>query len=472
MNKNRNYRINSKIVTLGVLAVVLLVNVFVTLLVKKLPIKLDLTSEGLYEISAETKDMLKAYDTPVDIYFVTGSGVETSYKEFGNIAQILEKYGQYGKSVKYTTIDGYNNPTFGNKYANTGESVTIGSVIVDSGKKHKVYQYTDLYNISTNQQGSYLSSIRAEQKINAALRVVSDDTVLNAYVLTGHNEKNLSGLTAKLTDEGYNVNTVNLTTEEIPSDASMVAIFAPTIDYTDAEIAKLDNYLSNSGKAYIAFDYTSTGLSKLYTYLTSWGISVNDDVAVEADSSYIVNQLGIVLADYAENDIVKSLKDNNRYIGYSPYSKSLTLLFTENGGIKTMPILTTTKKGYSTTDLNELSNTSGNTGVQTIAAVATRAGETPDKDASIYVSGSTMLFDVAEDTHTSFGLANYDYATSVLTYLAGNYEDYSISPKYLSSGYLFMDQLQVLIFGGLFAVVVPLSVLIYGIVIWFKRRNL
>ena len=179
-----------------------------------------------------------------------------------------------------------------------------------------------------------------------------------------------------------------------------------------------------------------------------------------------------MLADYAESDIVASLSENNRFIGYYPYSKSLTLLFTENGGIKTEPVLTTSKDAYATTDFDALSNSSGSTGAQTIAAVATKTGETPDKNSSIYVSGSTMIFDAPEDNLASFGLANYDYAASVLTYLGGNYDDYSISPKYLSSGILFMDESQAFIFGGLFAILVPLAVLIYGIVVWFKRRNL
>ena len=44
MNKNREYRTNSKIVTIGVLAVVVIVNIFATMLVKKVPVKLDTRS--------------------------------------------------------------------------------------------------------------------------------------------------------------------------------------------------------------------------------------------------------------------------------------------------------------------------------------------------------------------------------------------------------------------------------------------
>ena len=54
----------------------------------------------------------------------------------------------------------------------------------------------------------------------------------------------------------------------------------------------------------------------------------------------------------------------------------------------------------------------------------------------------------------------------------GTYEDSSISAKYLHSGRLMMNEVQALIFGGIFAVLIPLIFLIYGIVVWVKRRNL
>lgn len=474
MNKNKKYRINSKIVTIGVLAVVVLVNLFVTMLVKKIPVKLDMTSEKLYEISDETKEMLGEYDTPVDIYFVAGAGYESSYKELGNIAEVLEKYGQYGKSITYTSIDSEKNPTFGTKYVkDTGASLGAGSVVVDSGDKFKVYSYDELYNISTNQQGQqYLSSMKAEQKINAALRYVSSDTELTAYVINGHNEKSLAGLEEKLAGESYTVNYLNLSNEDIPADASLLVIAAPMVDYTDTEIAKLDAYFNNSGKAFIAFDYESRGLTKLFEYLKSWGLAVNDDVAVETDTSHTARQLGVVLADYGDSEMVSTLSENQRIIGYMPYAKSITQLFTENNGITTETILTTSDKAYCSTDFESLSNTSGSTGKQIIAAAATKQGETPDKNAVIYLAGTTTLLNITESNLQSFGFANYDYAGSVLSYLGGNYEDYSISPKYLSSGKLFIDGSAALILGGIFVILVPLAILIYGIVIWVKRRNL
>lgn len=473
MNKNKKYRLNAKIVTVGVLAVVVLVNIFVTLLVQKFPIKLDMTSEKLYELSSETKAMLASYDTDVNIYFIAGQGYESSYRLLGNIAEVLEKYAQYGPKITYTSIDSEKNPTFGAKYVNEGESIGTGSVILDSGDRYKVYQYGDLYNTSTNSQGSTTAtSMRAEQIINAGLNYIASDEEFVAYLIKGHNEPELSGLKTKLEDENYTVEEVNLTTDDIPEDARLIVVSAPKVDYTSSDIAKLDAFFARGGKALVTFDYECSGLTNLYEYLNSWGIAVNDDIAVENDSKHTIAQLGVVLAEYGESEITKTLADNSRYIGYFPYSKSLQLLFTENNGIKVETVLTTTESSYSTTDFSTLENASGSTGKQVIAAVATKTSDTPSEDAVIFVSGNSAMLEVDEQSIASYGFANYDYIKNVLTFLHGTYEDYSITPKYLSSGRLMLNGATGLILGIVFAGLIPLAVLVYGIVVWIRRRHL
>ena len=418
--------------------------------------------------------MLSKYDTPVNIYFVAGANYENAYKELGNISEVLEKYGQYGKTVNYVNIDSEKNPTFGAKYVKeNGGTLGAGAVVVDGGEKYKVYSYDELYNISANQYGEqYFASLKAEQKINAALRYVSADNESVAYVINGHNEKALAGFEEKLADESYTVKYLNLSNEDVPEDASVVVIAAPTVDYTDTEIARLDAYFANGGKAFVALDYESRGLGKLFGYLKTWGFEVGDDVAVETDSAHTAQQLGIVLAEYGDSEIVANLADNNRITGYFPYAKSIKVLFEENNGIKTDILLTTSDKAYLSADFEKLTNTSGSTEKQVIAAVAEKSGETADKNSAMYISGTTTLLTIPESKVANFGLANYDYAGSVLSFIAGNYDDYTIAPKYLSSGRLFIDGNMVFVIGGIFVILVPLAILIAGIVIWFKRRNL
>lgn len=473
MNKNRKYAINAKVVTVGVTAAVLLLNLFMTLLVQKFPIKLDMTGAQLYELSDETKTMLSQYDTPVDIYFVAGAGYESAYRLIGNIAEVLEKYAQYCPEIKYTNIDSDENPTFGQKYAEDGERITPGTVILDAGERFRVYEYGEFYNANTNAQGEVVvSSMRAEQVLNAGLRYVSRTEDFTAYFVKGHEERELAGLEEKLATENYILGELNLSMEEIPADAKLLVFAAPQVDYTDTDIAKLDAFFARGGKGLFLFDHTCSGLTNLYAYLRTWGIGVTDEVAVELDQAHTVPQAGLLLAAYGESTVTSGFAENGRYIGYAPYSKTLQLLFEENGGVRTEQVLCTTEDAYSTGDLETLENTSGNTGAQVIAAAATRRGNTPAEDAILFVSGNSALLEIEEQTVAGFGLANYDYIGNTLTFLQGSYEDYTISPKYLAGGRLILDGRQGLLIGALFIIVVPLVVLVYGIVVWFRRRHL
>ena len=470
MNKNKNLRINSKIVTLGVVVVILLVNLFVTLLVEKYPIKIDLTTGGLYEISQETKDILSEYDTPVQIYFVGGNAYETSYRDLRIIGQVLERYGQHADTVKYTSINADENITFGTKYLSDDmRAINPGTVIVDAGEKFKILTNSELVNRTSN---GAISSIRIEQKINSALKFVAGDTELNAYVVTGHNEIELSGLNAKLAEDGYAVNSINLSYEEIPDNTNLIIINSPTVDYTAAEIAKLDNYLQNGGRAYINFRYSDRNLPAIFEYLTSWGFGLVDEIAIEPNADNLISQLKLVVAEYAESEITTTLAENKRIIAYAPYAKTIQLLFSENNGISTEAILTTSDEAYSTSDFEEFKNISSSKTEQIVSAVAVKRGETRDKDSIVYVSGTTALMEYPEQALTDSGLANYDYITGVLSYLKGDMSDYNIMPKYISDGRLFINQIQYLVLCGIFVVLLPLIMLIYGIVVWFKRRNL
>ena len=86
MKKNTKYGITSTALFIGLIAIVVLVNVFVTVLVKKFPIKIDLTPTKLYEISETTYNYLKDYDKPTTIYILSAEKDEDK-----TVKNILEK---------------------------------------------------------------------------------------------------------------------------------------------------------------------------------------------------------------------------------------------------------------------------------------------------------------------------------------------------------------------------------------------
>lgn len=59
MNNIKKYKVNSSITIIIAVVIVILLNVFVTVLGTKVPLKVDMTTNKMFEISEKTKEYLK-----------------------------------------------------------------------------------------------------------------------------------------------------------------------------------------------------------------------------------------------------------------------------------------------------------------------------------------------------------------------------------------------------------------------------
>ncbi|MCC8169636.1 MAG: GldG family protein [Oscillospiraceae bacterium] len=469
MNNLKKHKLNFSLMIVGAIAVIILVNVFVTMLTNKLPIKLDMTANGVYSISDQTIEFLKTYDNPTDIYILAS---ETEQDE--NVRAVLDKYAEKNSNIKITNINVDSNPTFGRDYVENGESLTANSVIVDGGERFKMYELIDLYGI--NEQSGSVNSLNVESKITSALKYVSSDETLKAYFVKGHNETDLtSGAVQKLTDENYEVSDINLVTEDIPDDASLIIIAAPTTDFSTAETAKLESYLSKGGNAHFYFDIKSIGLTNLYDYLRSWGIEVHDDAVVETNISENAVALSgsnmyLIIPEIKSNELTDSIIENKRTLAYFPYSKSIKVLFESSGDVSVVPLLSSTSDAYTTTNFDDKTKTDEDeTGEFTVAALAVNS----KYGSVIYVSGNTMLMSIPpKQVSNGFGFANYDYFMNINNLMTGSTESFDVGGKTLVGNVITIKPIQQLVIGFIFAILIPAAALIIGIVIWFKRRRL
>lgn len=469
MNNLKKHKINFFLTIVGAIAVIVLANVFVTMLTGKLPIKLDMTKNSIYSISEKTVEFLKSYDVPTDIYVLASEAEQDN-----TVREILDKYAEKNSNIKITNINMASNPTFGQKYVKDGKSLTANSVIIDAGERFKVYALLDLYGVDA--QTGAVQSINAESKITSALRYVSSSKTLKAYFITGHNEADLSsGAKVKLEEENYEVGEINLITEDIPDDASLIIDASPANDFSTAETAKLEAYLAKGGNAHFYFDVKNTGLTNLYDYIKTWGISVNDDAVVETNIAENAVALGganmyLIVPEVRETELTKSIIENKRTLAYFPYSKSVTPLFETGGDIAVIPLLTSTAQAYATTNFEDKTKTDSDTaGERVVAALSTNA----KYGSCVYVSGNTMLLSIPPAQVTnSFGFANYDYFMNINNLMQGSTDGFEVGEKQLVGSTVVIAPVTGLAIGFVFVILVPLGILAAGIVIWFRRKNL
>ena len=457
---------STSLLTIAAIVIVILVNVLVSVIGSKVPLKADFTSNKMFALSKETKEFLKDYDTETDIYILASEADQDT-----RISSALSQYEANGKNIKVTNINTAENPTFGKKYVENGGSLAANSVIVDAGERYKVIGMTELYGLDAK-SGKY-TSLNVENKINSALKYVASTEQLTAYFVSGHGELEVQGVANKLISENYNVKMWNSLTEDVPADASVVMIVRPTSDLSAAEITKLDEYLLSGGSVQAYFDVDSNNLTNLYGYLTSWGITVNDDVVVETDKSKMValGQSGMALfvPEINETEFTKSIIENKRTIAYFPYSKSLTLPFEANGQIAVTPILESSDKSYTGTVESVEKTDASKEGKFIVGALS----QDNAHSSSVYVSGNTFLLTrdpsvLAND----YGLANYDYLMNVINYTQGAENTFTVGEKALVSNVISITQLTAVIAFAFVVVIIPLIILIAGLIVWIKRRNL
>src|SRR5699024_1741347 len=96
--------------------------------------------------------------------------------------------------------------------------------------------------------GGYVEASTADQAFLSAFMTVTDPNPVTVTMLTGRNESSqLSYFQTLLEANGYTVESIDITKEEIPEETTVAVIPAPQTDYLDDEIEKIDSFLDNNG---------------------------------------------------------------------------------------------------------------------------------------------------------------------------------------------------------------------------------
>lgn len=468
MKSKTKLKINTALFSIIVIACVIAVNAIVYIVSEKKPMKIDLTQDKIYEFSDETKELVKGLTEEVKIYSVFPTGSAGEYITY--IEEYLDKYRALSNKITVQYVDPDEDPVFINQYKSKGESISTYDLIVTCGDKYKVVPSSGFY--SQSQSGMDVS-IDIERKVTTAImNVVGTGTAHKAYFVEGHGEMNLGTLDAALTDDGYECETLNIAINGIPEDCSLLVALSVTEDYTAEEIEKLDAYFDNGGRAIFAFSPGIVIPEKIGRYLSDWGITVNNDFVVETDKKHAyMTQSGMVIAapEIQEHDITSKIISKN-LIYLAPYSRSVD--FNESNPYYTTftSLLETTQDSYSK-DINSetLDRASGDAdGPFCVSGLVEKITE--KGTARIFVSGS---IEAVENSMFMDGTyANSDFIRNTAAYMTEKTETLSIRAKTISADVLEMSQLQVILTGVLIVLILPLIILIYGLVVWARRRHL
>jgi hypothetical protein len=464
-----------------VLAVVLIIvaNVFVTAVFNKYPWNIDLTENKVFELSPETKQFLSSLDTDLDIVVLNTEAafIASAPSEYFNQAnEIIRKYAQLSPRVHLSYVDLLRNPDFASQYSSL--VLHVNDILVSTKERSRSLTPEDLFNIRSSYYGSYIASSKAEQSITRTILMTVSDERLRVSILSGHNEEDISPFIELLAMNNYEVALQNLLTSEIASDTAFAILAAPARDLSTEELRKLDRFLAggdNKTLFYLA-SASQSHLPNLAAFLAEWGITVDEGVVFEQDSSRILsNSVYIAILDYAEQEFSKASTDRNLPM-VIPNARPLRALF-ETSGYKTVSELlrfsaqSGIRPAHTGSDWRPSgADMSPHVPVLLLSQSVRNGLQSSLLHSNLLACGSTLALN--QSILASPNLANASYFLDIFSALSRREQLIRIEDKTLGASELGATVDQVMVISIVFAGVLPLVLLIIGSVVWLRRRSL
>ena len=202
-----------------------------------------------------------------------------------------------------------------------------GSVIFECGESYKVVTdtytsaaFADFYTLDSEMQ---VTSYNGEAYMASMINWVTVNSHPTAYFTVGHSEQFDRAFLNLLVSAGYYLGTVDLKTEEVPSDADLLIISNPLSDFEEGvagsgvrtEKERLKTYVEKGKNLYVAFDPYVAKLPVFEGMLAEWGIKFSETVSenkpirnIIKDSTNAITSDGFTLvADFADNDVAKAV---------------------------------------------------------------------------------------------------------------------------------------------------------------------
>lgn len=495
-------------ITCVAVAIVVVVNLLVSRLVERYPLKLDLTANGVYEISEDSISFLQGMEKEVNFtVLMSESSFETNGTYMKMVSELLERYAQYSDKIHLTYADPTTNPDVVNRYqTNYAGTLTQGDIVVSDAEddtKIRVVSVSSLFSYDQQKYNYYaytgqgslddcITGFSGEQNLTSALMYVTDANPVRVAVLASangeplynqnYNGYSLAMFSTLLMRNGYDIQTVDLYTDTLdPAEYDLAVLPAPVNDLTSSAIDNISAFLYNDGEynrnlIYFA-DFTQSATPNLDELLSTWGIEVTQNLVMEGNSSAaqqvsltVFGSASVPVAQIADETYAEGLANTSLPI-VAPFCRSVNLLWdsTSNG------ITTSVLKTADTVYLNEMNSETENTdksaaGEQTVMAVSSRKQmiDNVSHGSSVMVFGSMMLADYNVLQVTSYN--NAQFLVSAVNHMTGKESGIVIAEKPVADQTVSMTAGAVR--GSSIAVfAVPMAIIVIGVVVIVRRRN-
>ncbi|WP_143304544.1 gliding motility-associated ABC transporter substrate-binding protein GldG [Chitinophaga vietnamensis] len=281
----------------------------------------DLTAEKRYTLTANTRQMLRQLDSPVEIEVFLKGDYPATFRQLAQATQeLLDEFREYGKQhIRYTFV----NPGLGlsdsarmkflgeltaqgimpfnmkvQQDANDSYSEKLifpGALVHYKGKTIGVNLLKNQGGQDPMQTMSNSEALLEYQFANAISKLREDKKPLVGYMLGNGESLGIEVYDALNTlQSNYGLDTVTLQSARyIPQDFSVLLFAKPSAAFSDEDKLKIDQYIMNGGKVLWFIDETSASMDSLQKHneflafdrglnledlLFRYGVRINQDL--------------------------------------------------------------------------------------------------------------------------------------------------------------------------------------------------
>ena len=479
-NKKLKYGSFAVALTVTVLAVIIIINAIFSAVVQSKSLYMDMTKEKLYTISPEADAVYSNISNKnIDIIFFTEPDVMLGYEYQKLIYEYALKLEDKYDFITVKYIDSVENPEAVKPYlSSTIPQVYTTDVIVTNGDAFIRHSMDSFYTF--DEQTEEVFGFNVEHKFATTFMQLAYEKMLACFTV-GHNESTASSQMYSLFEEaGYEIKEIDLKTEDIPEEASVLIINDPQWDFTGAydevnEIAKIDSFLDRMGDMMVFCDpTTAANLPNLNEYLTEWGISFVP--AHIEDKDHAIDTAGqSVIAEYTADGIGKTLNQSLREAENPPKTilsnaMPIEILWDQHNSISVGSILETsdTATAYSLTDNSVVKE--GNMAVMTISMFTSREEFYDDGHAYVLAAGTKAFADKTYLNGNTYG--NSDIIYAAMRAFGKEMVPVDLDMKVFDDQALDISLKQANAWTVVLVALLPTVVLTVGAVVLIRRRHL
>lgn len=495
--------VNTVVGVLSLLAIVVMVNYLATGWYRRW----EFSKGGRFDLSPQTTRLLQGVTNDVEATICFD--VEREQELHGWSLSLLRQYANINPRIRVSSIDPTRAPGSVQQILATNQLANLPSknfiLFTCEGRRWVVFanQLSDYSNPipveGEDGQPKFefrRTTFKGEVLFSSALFAVSYARQQKAYFVTGHGEHNPEGVSADMDygkfaamlREQYNIawDRVNLSGTNDLSDASLLILAGPArAPFTSNELAKLDGYLRNGGRALILapnLPYAAGGNSTmintgLENYLTTWNVGIRPSIVLDRD--YVASENDLIISGTRlnlEHPVTKSMVASDmgvRLVLPRPVGRPLGAADAANAPkVEVLGLTSKEAEERITVMVNGTPTLQRNKGEFPLMVAVEKgaiAGVSADRGTTrLVVIGDSLCF----NNQILDSAGNRFFAGFVVNWLLDRPQAMlEIPPKTLKDYKVTASAVQVRNLGALMVLGMPGAVLLFGGLVWFRRRR-